>query len=71
LGEWESAEASFLEATRRFPSSGIAFNNLAHLLWEQGRQEAALEAAQKAVDLGGPLGDEYRKTLEEIEASEP
>jgi uncharacterized protein YceK len=71
FGDGASAEAAFSEATRRFPTNGSAFNNLAQVLWEQGRQEDALQAARRAVELGGPLVDVYRKTLEEIETIKP
>ena len=60
-----SAEA-FHQATLLQPENGMAFNNLAHVLAEQGKQEAALVAAQRAVDLGGAFVDTFRQTLEEI-----
>lgn len=60
-----SAEA-FHQATLMQPENGLAFNNLAHVLDEQGKQKAALVAAQRAVDLGGPFLDTFRQTLEEI-----
>jgi hypothetical protein len=44
----------------------MAFNNLAHVLAEQGRLQEALTAAQRAVDLGGPFIDTFRQTLEEV-----
>jgi tetratricopeptide (TPR) repeat protein len=68
-GDKESAEAAFREATRRFPTDGSAYNNLAQVLWEQGEQADAVKAARRAVELGGPLADVYRETLEEIEGS--
>ena len=71
LGDLQSAEATFREATRRFPTDGSPFNNLAQVLWEQGKQHEALEAANKAVSLGGPLVETYRKTLEEIQDGKP
>jgi hypothetical protein len=71
LGDRKSAEAAFREATRRFPNNGSAFNNLAQVLWEEGKQEDALQAACKAVELGGPLVDIYRKTLEGIQTGNP
>ena len=71
LGDLESAEAAFREATRRFPTDGMAYNNLAQVLWDQGKQQDALEAARRAVDLGGPLVEEYRRTLKEIQAGKP
>jgi len=60
-----SAEA-FRRATLLQPKNGIPFNNLALVLSSQGKQEEALAAAQRAVDLGGPLRDKYLETLEEI-----
>ena len=68
LGEKESAKAAFCEATLRSPNSGPAFNNLAQVLWEQGKQKDALKAARRAVEIGGPLLIVYRETLEEIQA---
>jgi hypothetical protein len=71
FGDLASAEAAFSEATRRHPTDGSAFNNLAQVLWEQGKQEDALEAARRAVELGGPLVDVYKNTLKEIETGKP
>ena len=71
LGDLETSETVFRETTRRLPTEGSAFNNLAQVLWEQGKQQEALEAACRAVDLGGPLVEVYRKTLEEIEGGKP
>jgi len=67
LGDNGAAEAAFREAVRRFPNNGSAFNNLAHVLWERERRQEALEAAWRAVELGGPLVNTYRKTLEQIQ----
>jgi Flp pilus assembly protein TadD len=71
LGDLVSAEATFREAARRFPTNGMAYNNLAQVLWERDNRKEALEAARKAVDLGGPLVEEYRRTLKEIQAGKP
>ena len=60
-----SAEA-FRRATLLQPENGIPFNNLAHVLNLQGKRNEALVAAQRAVDLGGPLLDNFLQTLEEI-----
>jgi hypothetical protein len=60
-----SAEA-FHRATLLQPENGIPFNNLAQVLNNQGKRKEALAAAQRAVDLGGPLLDHFRQTLEEI-----
>jgi len=69
LGDKDSAEAAFRIATHRFPTNGATFNNLAHVLWRQEKHEEAVEAARKAVELGGPLVNTYRKTLEQIKAT--
>lgn len=71
LGELKSAELTFRETVRLHPEAGSAFNNLAQILSEQGRKQEALEAAQKAVSLGGPLSAVYQKTLEEIQSGAP
>jgi hypothetical protein len=60
-----SAEA-FRQAALLQPENGIPFNNLAQVLHNQGKREEALASAQRAVDLGGPLLDSFRQTLEEI-----
>jgi len=60
-----SAEA-FYQATLLQPENGMAFNNWAHVLAEQGKFQEALAAVQRAVDLGGPFSDTFRQTLEDI-----
>jgi len=67
LGELENAEEILRRAIRFHPKSGPAFNNLAQILFEQGREQEALAAAKKAVSLGGAIRSVYQKTLEEIE----
>jgi hypothetical protein len=69
IGDLAAAEQSFAEATRQFPTEGVAFNNLAQVLFEQGKKEAALTAAEKAVSIGGPMSGVFQKTLEEIKSS--
>jgi Tetratricopeptide repeat/Peptidase_C39 like family len=68
LGKLEDAETAFRKTTRLHPESGSAFNNLAQILFEQGRKKEALAAARKAVSLGGPLRPAYQKTLREIQS---
>jgi hypothetical protein len=68
LGELKDAESAFRETVHLHPKEGAAFNNLAQILWDQGQKQEALEAAKKAVSLGGPLSAVYQKTLEEIQA---
>lgn len=69
LGELEQAEIILKKAVQYHPTSGSAFNNLAQILFEQGRKPEALAAAKKAISLGGPMDSVYRRTLEEIEGS--
>jgi predicted Zn-dependent protease len=71
LGDLSRAERAFQDAVRLHPTSGAALNNLAQVLWEEGQREKALAAAKKAVALGGPLADTYRKTLQEIQSGNP
>jgi len=66
-GNLAEAAAAFQEATRLQSTSGAAFNNLAQVLWEMGRQEEAMAAARQAVALGGPLLETFRQTLADIE----
>ena len=69
MGDLPAAEHAFAEATRQFPTKGAAFNNLAHVLFEQGKKEAALAAAEKAVSMGGSMSGVFQETLEEIKSS--
>ena len=69
MGELPAAGQAFAEAARQFPTEGVTFNNLAQVLFEQGRKEAALAAAEKAVSIGGPMSALFVKTLEEIKSS--
>ena len=71
LGDLKGAENAFREATRMHPHAAPAFNNLAQVLFEQGRNKEALVAAQTAVALGGPLKSESQKTLQEIRSRMP
>jgi tetratricopeptide (TPR) repeat protein len=68
VGDLSSAERAFREATRNSSESGAAFNNLAQVLWEQGKLSEALEAARTAVHLGGAMIHVYQKTLEDIKS---
>ena len=65
-GNLESAAEVLREATRLSPDSAIAFNNLAQVLFEQGKGKEALVAAARAVALGGAMQSVYRETYEEI-----
>ena len=68
LGDLVGAEQAFRHATEAHPSSGAAFNNLAHVLAEQGRYAEALQMAIRAVNIGGANQSLYLQTLQEIQA---
>lgn len=70
LKELKNAETAYRETIRLHPKAGPAYNNLAQILFEQGRKPEALAAARKAVSVGGPLSSVYQKTLDEIEGFE-
>lgn len=61
-----AAAEAYREATRRRPGSADAWNNLAQALSELGSREAALAAAHRAVEIGGPRLYQYRETLQSI-----
>jgi hypothetical protein len=67
-GDLESARKVLQKTTLHFPGEGVAFNNLAHVLWKQGRKQEAIKAARRAVMLGGPHIEKYQQTLEEIQS---
>ncbi|HKA41414.1 MAG TPA: PA2778 family cysteine peptidase [Burkholderiales bacterium] len=61
-----SAETAFREAVQAHPEAPAAFNNLAHVLAVRGKFDEAVSAAERAVNLGGPLLPTAQATLEEI-----
>ncbi len=65
-GRLAAAGAAFREAAVTHPQSGAAWNNLAHVLLLQGQRAEALDAALRAVALGGSLAPTFQKTLDEI-----
>ena len=65
-GRTADAEAVFRRAASAHPLVAAAHNNLAQTLADQGKLEAALEAARQAVRLGGPDQPAAQATLEEI-----
>lgn len=68
LGDLRGAEKAFRQASQDHPDAGAAFNNLAQTLADQGRWNEARQAAQKAVQLGGPQLENFRDTLKQIDA---
>ena len=71
LGDLKNSEAAFRRAVALHPGSGAAWNNLADVLLRQGQKSEALDAARKAIALGGPGEESFQKTLEEIQAAAP
>jgi tetratricopeptide (TPR) repeat protein len=67
-GDLKSARRVLQKTTILFPEEAVAFNNLAHVLWKQGKKQEALKAARQAVSLGGPHVEKYQETLDEIQA---
>jgi tetratricopeptide (TPR) repeat protein len=61
------AEAAFRQAAHDHPDSVAALNNLAQTLADQARYQEALDAARRAVSLGGPLAQVAQETLADIE----
>jgi tetratricopeptide (TPR) repeat protein len=68
VGDVAGSEQAFRRAVELHPSSGIAHNNLAYVLLQQGRVDEARVEAERAVRIGGPLSEEFKETLEAIEA---
>ena len=66
LGDMPGAEAAYRRATQDHPHAGVAFNNLAQVLADQGRLREAEEAARQAVRLGGPMREQFEDTLDQI-----
>ena len=68
LKDFATAESAFGQATQDHPDASAAFNNLAQVLADRGSLDQAIVAAERAVNLGGPLLAATRNTLEEIRA---
>lgn len=66
LGHTAKAEAAFRQAADLHPLAAAAFNNLAQTLADQGKLDAALQAAREAVRLKGPSLAAAQATLEQI-----
>lgn len=66
LGRKAEAETGFRNAIALHPGSAAAFNNLAQTLADQGKLDAALEAARTAVRLGGTGLPAAQATLDNI-----
>ncbi len=67
LGDLQGAENAFRMAVKNHPRAADAYNNLAQVLNEQGRKQDALDAAKRAVAIGGPSREIYESTLDAIQ----
>jgi tetratricopeptide (TPR) repeat protein len=67
LHDLARAESAFRRAAQDHPDSVAALNNLAQTLADQAHYQEALEAARRAVSLGGPLAQTAQATLADIE----
>ena len=65
-GDMQRAEKAYRQATLDPPESAVAFNNLAPALADQKRYPEALDAAHRAVSLGGPEQAAAMDTLEQV-----
>lgn len=66
LKDLAAAERAYRAATVAHPESGIALNNLAQALADQGRWAEAENAVNQALALGGPHVEKFQATLDEI-----
>lgn len=60
------AASAFEQAAKLYPANGVPLNNLAQVLWEQGKKEQALQTIRQAIDLGGPLKEVFEDTLQNL-----
>lgn len=63
-GNLSSAANAFEQATMIDPENGVPLNNLAQVLWEQGKKEQAMQTIRHAINRGGPLKEVYEDTLQ-------
>jgi tetratricopeptide (TPR) repeat protein len=71
LGQLGAAVKAYSAATQAYPQDGDAWNNLAQVLLDTGQHRAALEAAQRAVAVGGSRAVQYRTLVQEIVSKTP
>ncbi|GIZ50199.1 PA2778 family cysteine peptidase [Noviherbaspirillum aridicola] len=68
LGDLQAAAAEYRALVDAHPGFADGWNNLAQVLFEQGRKREAVAAIDKAVALGGPRLDGYRQLRQQITA---
>lgn len=69
LGKVEAAADVLESAASLHPTSAPILNNLAHARLAMGNPSAALEAADRAVAIGGAHADAYRETRKKVRAA--
>lgn len=70
LDDLEAAESAYRQVLARAPDYALAWNNLAQTLADQGRRSEAIDAAERAVRLGGPYKEEFERTFRAIKESD-
>jgi tetratricopeptide (TPR) repeat protein len=66
-GNLSFAANAFEQAIKLYPTNGVPLNNLAQVLWEQGKKEQALLTIRHAINLGGPLKEVFEETLQNFD----
>jgi len=62
MGNLAAAELAYRSATETHPDAADAWNNLAQVVYEQGRRSEALQYISRAITLGGKHASEYEAT---------
>jgi tetratricopeptide (TPR) repeat protein len=71
LGQTERAATAYRAAAQAYPQDGDAWNNLAQALLDLGQRAQALQAAQRAVAIGGSRLAQYRALEQNIRDKVP
>jgi tetratricopeptide (TPR) repeat protein len=68
LGDLRRAGEAYRKLVATHPGYADGWNNLAQTLLEQGRRREAMDAIERAVELGGPRLQSYRQLQQQIQA---
>jgi hypothetical protein len=68
MGDLQGAAKALRGGLEHHPDSAEAWNNLAVVLGQRGRRQAAVAAAERAVELADERSGIYRETLKEVRA---
>jgi len=66
LGRTDEAERTYRELIDAFPGDPVAYNNLAVLMAEAGRWQEAEDLIETALQIGGPMREEFLDTQRQI-----